>query len=266
MHIETAAPPQIHSFGSRFGEALIRGFVWGIIGVVFGFLFVVLSVFFHAADPLSPGFLFTTAAAGGLGALIYGSMRLSIIVAVTVNTVAILYLLLGGDAIDLKWIALSGCLSGSLIGGIYGLRVKDSRVFRAEAKIIAGMVAGTIATLCLALPLLTVGQIPLFWTTMFLCPLTGLVYVSIVPGFVCRCCQLLAPVADGALVGGGVGAIIAVLFWIMVGSLHGNLAAAEQTFIQQTLLLLPDGVSGAVIGASSLGFLRTVAGAKWLDI
>ena len=266
MQLETAAPPRIRTSGSRLEDALIRGFVWGIIGVIFGFLFVVLSAYFRASDPLSPGFLITTATAGALGALIYGSLRLSIIVAVTVNTVGILYFLLGANALQPGWMMLASCLTGSVIGAIYGGRVKDSRVFRAEAKIIAGMVAGTIASLCLFPLILAIGQIPLFWTTMILCPLTGLIYVTIVPGFVCRCCHLLPPVADGALVGGGVGAILALFFWIMVGSLHGNLPPAEQTFIQHTLVLLPDGLSGAAIGGCIIGFLRAVTGTKWMDI
>ena len=130
MQIQTAAPPEIRTFGSRFGEAMIRGFVWGIIGIIFGFLFVVLSAYFRAVDPLSPGFLLTTAAAGALGALIYGSMRLAIIVAVTVNTLAILYLLLGGDSMPLEWVALCSCFIGSMMGGIYGGLVKDSIYLR----------------------------------------------------------------------------------------------------------------------------------------
>ena len=161
---------------------------------------------------------------------------------------------------------LLGGVTGTVIGAIYAIHVRNSRVFRAEAKIIAGALSGLLASPLALLPSLWIGPIPYPWLTVILCPATGLIYVSIAPRLVQRCCHFLPRTADGAVVGAGVGGTMGLLFWIMAGTIDRGIAPQYATFISA----IADHWHLAVLGASAAAFiggvLRSVVGAEWYDL
>ena len=95
--------------------------------------------------------------------------------------------------------ALTAGMAGMLLGGVYGHYVSSSRVFRADAKTLVGLLAGSAASLLLLAIALVAGSLPLWLITAILCPATGLVYILVAPWFVQHFHNLLPPVADGAM-------------------------------------------------------------------
>jgi len=252
---------------STLTESLMRGAIWALVGIIFGFIFVVLHAYFHDPGRLCLCYLYANVAAGALGALVYGSLRLSVIVASNALVVIIGYfLIVTPESQGPVMLMLLGGGTGMIIGAIYAIQVSDSRVFRAEAKIIAGAIAGLLASPLALLPSLWVGPIPFPWLTAILCPATGLIYVSIAPRMVQRCCHFLPRTADGAVVGAGVGGTMGLLFWIMAGTIDRGVAPEYAAFVAGIADHWPLAVVGASVAAFIGGIVRSVVGAQWYDL
>ena len=137
---------------SLIEHALIRGVVWALIGAIFGSLFVMLAATAntHVVSPFD--LLLATVAAAALTALFYGSMRLTVMVANFTFITMLVYSWTGPALLDLQPLVFMGGGVGIAVGVAYGYMDKRSRVFCAEAKIIAAIVAGSaVATLLFAL-------------------------------------------------------------------------------------------------------------------
>ena len=75
----------------RFKEAVLRGSVWAFVGLFFGVLYALFLVFsVEWGWPLDPRLAAGTVA-GGIGALIYGSTRLAVVVATVVSLICTLF-------------------------------------------------------------------------------------------------------------------------------------------------------------------------------
>jgi len=260
-------PELSEASSGSLSESLFRGSIWALVGIIFGFIFVVLHEYFHDAGSLCLCYLYANVAAGALGALVYGSLRLTVIVASNALVVIIGYFLLMTPESSGPLIFVSlGIGTGVIIGAIYAIQVRNSRVFRAEAKIIAGALAGLLASPFALLPSLFLGPIPFPWLTAILCPATGLIYVSIAPRLIRDCCHFLRPSADGAVVGGGVGGTMGLLFWLMTGTIDGGLAPQYASFVAGVADHWPLAVIGASASAFVGGVLRSALGSEWYDL
>jgi hypothetical protein len=245
---------------------LVRGAVWAVIGVIYGFVFVLI----RAALPvgLFPGAEIVLPAVGtaAFGALLYGSMRLTVIAAIYAIVIVVVVFLFLGRPTHLPALLIAGLVSGAMVGMLFGWRVKNSLVYRADAKIIAGAAAGLLASLCALVPALFGMPLPLALEVLLLAPLSGLLYVGLAPHCVCRLSNLLPPVADGAVVGGGVGVLMAILFWMMSGTLEGYLPAMDQAFVDDLVAQWPLATLAASVGAFMAGSLRAILGVRWYDL
>ncbi len=250
----------------RAKEALIRGAIWAFIGLLYAMLFIFfVALAEHWQLPINPVSL-AGILAGTFGALIYSSMRLAVLMTVIVSPISIFYFILAPWPIDLSYLLLVVMLTGAVIGGLYGVFSLSSRVYRADAKTLAGFSAGWIASLIYLMLSWLVEGIPLSLIVALMCPLTGMLYVWMVPSFIKHYDDLLPPVGDGLMAGVGISAFVALTFFVMISSVDSNVAGSLLPALERMREILPQSLLGGVIGGGLAGIASGLLLTDWQDL
>lgn len=252
----------------RLESTLLRAAIWALVGVIFGFIFVVFIEYLRSHVPPWLAMLAGSVGAAALTSLCYGSMRLTVMVANLTFVAMLLVTWLAGSHLTLESLVWVGALVGLPVGSLYGLTDKRSRVFCADTKIVAGAVAGLIGG---AAALLIVWMVPghiAHFPSAIVAPLAGLFYVSTARWFVTRCRSSLPPAGEGALVGAGVGVVTGALFMVMGGSLEPTLLDSEA--MRAFTTRVADRWGGAVIASGMtcavVGVIRGLRNVAWYDL
>jgi len=255
-----------HHLPHRLKEALIRGAIWSFVGLLYALLFSFFAALTsHWQLPVDPVFL-AGILAGTLGALIYSSMRLAVLMTVIVSPISIFYFILAPWPVNLIYLLLIVSAIGALIGGLYGIFSMGSRIHRADAKTLAGFSAGWIASLLyLALSQFT-GSLSLSTLVAIMCPLTGIIYVWIVPSFIKHYDNLLPPVGDGLMAGIGVSVFVALAFFVMISTIDSTVAGPLMPALQALSEHLPQSMLGGVIGGGAAGIISGLMLTDWQDL
>jgi hypothetical protein len=250
----------------RLKEALIRGAIWAFIGLLYAMLFVFLAAFAdHWQLPIDPN-LFAGVLAGTLGALIYSSMRLSVLMTTIVSPISIFYFILSDHPVDLLLLVILVSIVGAVVGALYGTFSMGSRVNRADAKTLAGFSAGWLASLLYLLLVNLIAPVSTSTVVALLCPLTGILYVTLAPGFIKLYDNLLPPVGDGLMVGVGVSSFIALCFFVMIGTIDDTVAGPLSAALEVIHGTLPDAIVGGIIGAGLAGIVSGLLLTNWQDL
>ncbi|QEP44738.1 hypothetical protein D5085_17305 [Ectothiorhodospiraceae bacterium BW-2] len=259
-----AIPPQLIEL---LKESTLRAVIWGFVGTLFGVLF---AFFYAIALPWGGGglaYLLAGTLSSGVAALIYGSMRLTVILSFFVSAYGVFYLIWKGEAVEPLQLFGYALLVGIVVGAGYGLFSRHSRVGRADAKSMTGLVAGAVVSL------LVVGLFHwMAWrltpTIMvaILCPVVGLFYTRLVLRFIGWFEKLLPPPADGALVGMAVSLFVTVGLWLIAASLDPPLAGEYQALVVQMTAMLPTVASAGLISGMVGGFISGWLWQHWLDM
>jgi hypothetical protein len=259
-------PTATTQFSHRVKEALIRGAIWAFVGLLYAMLFIFfIALAEHWQPPVNPVFL-AAILAGTLGALIYSSMRLAVLMTVIISPVSIFYFILVPWPVDLIYLLLVVTLIGAVIGGLYGGFSMGSRVYRADAKTLAGFSAGWLSALAYLLIAWSVEDLTPGWIILVMCPLTGMLYVWMVPSFIKYYDDLLPPVGDGLMVGVGVSAFVALTFFVLISSVDATVAGALQPALQRVQDLLPESLLGGLVGGGLAGVFSGLLLTDWQDL
>lgn len=251
----------------RLIEAAVRSVIWGFVGALYGMLFVAATelsrIHLPQIDPMIPAGVVAT----GLGALIYGSMRLAVIVAALCSMSSVFFLIDSGGTIEPLRMTLAIGLLGAVIGAFYGCLARRSRVYRADAKLLAGLFAGCVGSLILYF-IMELAQFPLSpaWQVAILCPATGLVYTQVIEGFLRLFENSLPTAGDGALVGLAVASFIGFGLWLVAGYVTPEMAGQHTRLASAILQGLPTSVIAGLTGGALGGFLGGLAGKEWQDL
>jgi hypothetical protein len=250
----------------RSREAFIRGIIWAFIGALYGILFVIFSsLAVEWKLPIHP-YVFSGVLAGTLGALIYSSMRLAVLIAIIISPVCATLLVFSSTPISpLNLLFIIGGV-GAIAGGLYGRFNSHSRIHRADAKTLTGFTAGLLASLVYLLFATQMTDIPLGVIIGIMCPLTGLIYVFLVRTFLRACGYLLPPVGDGALVGIGVAVFLTLCNFIMVHSIDIDSTGTFHDLIHHVQDLLPQAMAGGLVGGGLAGIVSSMFFEKWQDL
>lgn len=258
--------PLLFTLTLRLREALIRGAIWAFIGLLYAMLFVFFSVFAGywklPADPYFVALLLS----GTIGAIIYSSMRLAVFMAGLLFPISILYFTLNEGNMTLGTALKILLPAGLVIGGFYGFLAKGSRIDCADAKSLAGFSVGSVLGLGYLWAEPWLQNLPLPWLIAIACPLTGVFYVSLVPGFIRIYRHLLPPAGDGALVGGFISIFIAFCSFIMASSIDNNMAGTLLPEVEQVLERLPSAMLGGLLGAGMAGVVSGLMLREWQDL
>ncbi|MGD8912855.1 MAG: hypothetical protein PVI97_04175 [Candidatus Thiodiazotropha sp.] len=250
----------------RLKEALIRGAIWAFIGLLYAMLFVFLAAFAdHWQLPIDPN-LFAGVLAGTLGALIYSSMRLAVLMTTIISPISIFYFIISDHPIDLLILVALVSVVGAVVGALYGVFSMGSRVNRADAKTLAGFSAGWLASLLYLLVISLTAPIAINIVVAILCPLTGILYVALVPGFIKLYDNLLPPVGDGLIVGVGVSGFIALCLFVMIGTIDSDVAGPFITALEVIHGNLPGAIVGGIFGAGLAGIVSGLLLTNWQDL
>lgn len=248
-----------------FEDLLLRGVTWSIVGVIFGTLFVVLAEVLHLYLPARYGLLVAIIAAAALTSLFYGSMRLAVMVANFTFVATLVYTWQGAPYLGLEPLVFVGAGIGLAVGTAYGLYDKRSRVFCADAKIVAGAFAGAIGGLVALLASLWFEDLAYTWLGMAVAPFALLIYVSTAGWFIKRCHHLLPAAGDGAVVGLGVGTVTGLVFMIMAATLDPQLldTPALNGYVERVEEVWVATVAGCALACFPIGAARTLLKVPW---
>lgn len=249
-------------------EMLLRGIVWALVGAIFGALFVMLAEAVQTRLTSPFYIVLATIGAAALTSLFYGSMRLTVMVANFTFVAMLVHTWQGPETLSLEPLIFIGAGVGMAVGAAYGLKDKTSRIFCAEAKIIAGAVAGGVAgTLALSGSVL-LGDAGYVALAMGIAPVGILAYILVARWFISRCHKLLPAVVDGTIVGLGVGAVTGLMFVVMAGTLDEGLFAslALQSYVAQVEANWGPTVIGCALTCFPVGVVRAIIKAPWYDM
>lgn len=244
-------------------QTVLRGVVWAFIGIVFSFIYVVLTEYLREVAGPGVRILAATAGAAALTSLFYGSMRLSVMVA-NFTFIAMVVYTWGNSALTLEPLISVGAVVGLTVGAVYGWLDKKSRVFCADAKVVAGLFSGVLAAgLGLLLNLFIEMSYP--WSVALITPAAVLIYVGSAHWFVNRCHGFLPPAGGGALVGLGVGSVTGLLFMIMAATLDPESLgmAFHQSFVERVKDVWMGVVGAAAAVCCAVGVLRSLFKVRW---
>lgn len=258
--------PLLFTLILRLREALIRGAIWAFVGLLYAMLFVFFSVFAsYWKIPTEPYFV-ALLLSGTIGAIIYSSMRLAVFMAGLLFPISIIYFTLNDGNITLVTVLKLLVPAGIVIGGLYSFFDKGSRIDCADAKTLAGFTVGCGLGLVYLLAMPIAGGLSLPWLVAIACPLTGIIYVAVVPTFIRLYRDLLPPVGDGALVGAFVAIFIAFCSFIMASSIDNSMAGTLMPEVELVLERLPAAMLGGLCGAGLAGVISGLMLSEWQDL
>ena len=251
-------------------DMLLRSLAWVFVGLVFGFIFVVSGEVLRGVlgDPWR--LPLATVMASTMTSLVYGSMRLTVIVANVLLAVLVLYFAFDDQPgqLTLGRIMLVCAGIGTLVGGLYAWGETRSQVWCADAKIVAGLVAGfPAALLALLLPLFGFDASMTYpWLVALLGPLAAVVYVRRARWFIAHCHRLLPRVGDGILVGLGVGVVTGLLFLVMAGIFGIDMGSELSAFFTHVDARLSATLLWSAAGCLVLGLARSFMRVPWYNL
>ena len=262
------SPPleQIDGLG-HLGMAALRGAIWAIIGVIFGFIFVALAESLRNVVPTPLHQILASVGSAALTALFYSSMRLTVMVA-NFTFIAMLAYMWGNVDSVLESLVLIGAVVGLIVGALYGWQEKRSQICCADAKILAGLLAGVAASLFALILNLLFEELVYPNSAMAIAPMAILVYVTSAPWFVRRCQLIVPAVVDGAIVGLGVGGTTGFLFMLMAGSLDPHMlsVAHHLSLVERVQAVWLPIALGTAASCGAVGVMRSLLRVRWYDL
>jgi len=250
----------------RLREAAIRGLIWAFVGLLYAFLFVSFSVFAEVRElPVHPYF-FAGVMAGTISALMYSSMRLVVVMSTLLFPLSIIYFTQFGSEIALfDWFKVM-LPAGILIGGVYGFLSTNSRIKRADSKTLAGFSVGVLVSLAYLIGEYLFADPSITWIVAVMCPLTGALYVLVVPTFIRLYQDVLPPTGDGMLLGACIAIFVSFCSFVMAGSIDTSMAGALVPEVGAILERLPPALLGGLLGAGLGGIVSGLVLTDWQDL
>lgn len=235
-------------------EIFFYGVIWTFVGALYAALFMPVFEVVRHVWPLWTAPVCAAVVATAGGALVYSSSQLALLVAIFSNFAVFGYLLYSGEFASPLAPTLVGAGIGTIVGALYGLGVKESRINSADAKLMAGFVVG-VAVSVVSLVWILVFNASLSILVAVLAPLTGLMYVKIVDHFIQRFSDVFPVFVDGAIAGAVIGGFIGFGLWVMGGIVLQKTAPEWQGTIAVIAESTPLAVAAASVSTGVLGML-----------
>ncbi len=249
---------QLHQENERrrrgWHEIIFRGVIWSFVGALYAAVFIPVFEVGSSALPLWVALMLASVVSTVGGALVYSSAQLAFQVAVVSNVAVFGYTLAGGGGLSPLEPVVVGAGSGALVGGLYGLIVKKSNIYRADARLISGLVVGGALSVIAMVWVLLFGGTTVFLAAL-LAPLSGVFYERIVNDFVQRFSDLLPPFADGAVAGMVIGGLVGLGLWVMGGAVLDNAALEWQSTIDRIAYFTPIAIAAAALTTFIAGMI-----------
>jgi len=252
---------------ARARAILLRGIVWGVIGIVYAPLFVGLAALF---ERLGVG-VWTYAAAAGLagaaGAALYGAREVALVGSGIGVAMGLLLLIALGDTLTFGQAVLIASCVAATIGLVVVFPGRCTR--KVPGKVMAGLTGGALcgAALALAHPLQP-EPFSAFALLAFLVSVNGVLYVASVRwwvglaarlGIESRPCNTIEALVIAVLAGIAAGSL-----WLMAAPLHGESSLLVREVSAAIYRDLPLALLGGIFGGALAGSLLEAFGVAWV--
>jgi hypothetical protein len=243
--------------------ALLRGIVWGLIGMIYAPLFTGLSELFHALGFGHGTYVGAAAFAGAVGAALYGAREVALIATAVGVLIGVFMLMLFAAHIEVWHVVLVAAAIASLLG--LAVRFPDRCSRHVPGKTMAGFATGAVCggVLAVAEPFHP-QPFSAFAVLAFLVSVNGVLYVSTVRWWLAlshrlRCESRPCYIIE-SLVLGSLAAIAAGSVWMMIGPLagleRGLWAAASDAMHARIPMAILGGLFGGAVAGALLEFFR----------
>lgn len=256
----------VNSMLLRSREASLRAAIWAFIGTLYGLLFLVTFTLADYYQPGLPPILIAGTLSGCIAAAIYSSMSLAAIVTPISSITALVTVLSADKMVAIETLLLAAAAVGLITGAAYGAVVKSSRVYRAEAKTIAGTLAGFIVAGAFQVLYLVFPGLPIVLLVALMCLITGSLYILLAPWCVTRFHALLPPIGGGALAGAGTSMFVAATLFLMITKVTPEVAGNLEPLLTNIHDLMPATIFGGMLGGAISGFIKGMMRTKWYDL
>ncbi len=245
-------------------EAIALGVVWAVVGCIYSTILLAMLAFFQRHDVGTYSIGLATALAGMVGALFYGSVRLAFLASLAALIAAFGYLyFIPVLEVTAENILLVSALAGVIVGGHYGHLIRESRVCRAPSKALTGLYAGFVAGLPLVVLDAWLGPVGVGPAAVLATALTGVLYIFNVRRMAALMQLPVSAVFSGALVGGGVAAMVGIAVWAFIGSFDSTLTGAATPAVRFAWANWPAAAAGGAGAGFVAGVAMARAGFRW---
>lgn len=262
---KSTTSPQVPS---RTRLIVLRGIIWGLIGLIYAPVFTGISELLQQLGSGSSGYVAAAALAGAIGAALYGSKEVALVGAGVGVLVALGLLLAADKPVALHVVVATAAAVAALVAMIADFPAHCAR--HLPGKVLAGFATGAVCGGALALvEPLHPRPFEVFPVVAFLVSVNGVLYVAGVRRcvaltrrlhFESRPCHLVEMLVIAALAG-----FTAASVWMLAGSLVGwdagnLLTEAVEALYQQ----IPTAMLGGLFGGAVAGVLLETLHFSWV--
>ena len=245
----------------RFEEVVVRSIIWGLIGGIYGGLFIGFKELISSLGYAGIAVIAAAALAGAVGAAFYGSIRVAVLGTLAGLFSGVTYLLAIAEA-DIQHLATLAAFCGIVVGFIYG--TLRPAVSGALMKSLTGLVSGGMAG-ALIWSVTSLGMnVNDFLVAGILAPLTGTFYIfwmfKVVDNLQCK---LPLPLV-GAIVAGLLAVIVAGSVWKIQGALLNAVDAVTVQSQNGSFGEILACITSAIAGGAIAGGNFAMIGLRWL--
>ncbi|NCC27910.1 MAG: hypothetical protein EOM22_07120 [Gammaproteobacteria bacterium] len=243
--------------------AILRGIVWGMIGMIYAPLFTGFAELFQGLGFGHGTYVAASALAGAVGAALYGARELALIATGIGVFVGVLLLMLLAEQIAVEYVVLVAAAVAGLVGLTVSFPARCSR--HVPGKTLAGLATGAIGGGFLALvEFFHPNPFSSFAVLAFLVSVNGVLYVSTVRWWLSvsrrlycesRPCYVIESLVMATLAGVAAGSV-----WMMIGPLidipSGLWQSASAAMHDRIPMAILGGLCGGAIAGMLLEFFR----------
>lgn len=253
--------------GSLARDVLLRGIVWGLVGLIYAPLFIGLVALSSRLGVGVTSYALAAALAGAAGAALYGAREVALVgsgmgVILGVGTLITLSETLSfGQAV-----LLAACVAAA-VGLIVVFPGRCTR--KVPGKVMAGLTTGALCGTAVAVAQPLYGaSLSTFSVLAFLVSVNGVLYVATVRpwvgwasrlGIEARPCNAIEALVIAALAGIAAGSV-----WVMAAPLLGEPDALVRYASEAVYSELPAALAGGIVGGAVAGSLLELLGFAWV--
>lgn len=249
--------------GPNWRLALVRGIVWGLIGMIYAPLFTGLVELFQGLGFGPATYVASAALAGAVGAALYGAREIALIATGIGVLVGVFMLMLFAEQVSVVQVAVAAASVAALVGLTFSFPARCSR--HVPGKTMAGLMTGAFCggVLAVAEPFHP-APFSAFAVLAFLVSVNGILYVATVRWWLdlsrrlhceSRPCYIIESMVMGVLAGVAAGSVC-----MMIGPLisfeSGLWQAASDAMHERMPLAVLGGLFGGAVAGVLMEFFR----------
>ena len=247
--------------------AILRGIVWGLIGMIYAPLFTGLAELFQGLGFGHGSYIAAAALAGGVGAALYGAREVALIATGIGVLVGVLVLTLFAEQMAVLHLVVVAAAVAGLVGLTVSFPERCSR--HVPGKTMAGLATGAICGGFLAfVEPFHPNPFSSFAVLAFLVSVNGVLYVSTVRWWLSvsrrlhcesRPCYIIESLVMATLAGVAAGSV-----WMMIGPLIDVEAGLWQSASAAMHERIPMAIFGGLFGGAIAGMLLEFFRFSWV--